>query len=83
LKRHRYPGWQDDGMEKMPMPMEKMMPMEEGLPEECLCEAPVPGKVLAHSYVPWQIYQQAFSPKEALMKGTLFPELWGVYPIPK
>jgi hypothetical protein len=38
--------------------------------------------VLAHSYVPWQQYEQAFCPPEALMKGTLFPELFGVYPIP-
>lgn len=39
--------------------------------------------LLAHAYVPWQRYERAFSPREALMKGTLFPELWGVYPIPK
>lgn|GEM_PF-1048254 len=39
--------------------------------------------MLAHSYVPWQTYEQAFTPPEALMKGTLFPELWGVYKIPK
>lgn len=39
--------------------------------------------LLAHSYVPWQIYENAFCPTEALMKGTLFPELWGVYPIPR
>ena len=38
--------------------------------------------MLAHAYVPWQQYEQAFCPQEALMKGTLFPELWGVYPIP-
>lgn len=38
--------------------------------------------LLAHAYVPWQKYERAFSPREALMKGTLFPELWGVYPIP-
>lgn len=38
---------------------------------------------LAHAYVPWQYYDKAFSPHEALMKGTLFPELYGVYPIPK
>lgn len=38
---------------------------------------------LAHSYVPWQTYEKAFTPPEALMKGTLFPELWGVYRIPK
>lgn len=41
------------------------------------CEIP-----FAHSFTPWQIYCQAFCPKEALAKGTLFPELWGVYPIP-
>jgi AAA ATPase containing von Willebrand factor type A (vWA) domain len=38
---------------------------------------------LAHAYVPWQTYEKAFTPPEALMKGTLFPELWGVYKIPK
>lgn len=38
---------------------------------------------LAHAYVPWQMYEKAFTPPEALMKGTLFPELWGVYRIPK
>lgn len=47
-------------------------------------EHPMPmNMLLAHAYVPWQCYDQAFSPKEALMKGTLFPELWGVYPIPE
>lgn len=40
------------------------------------------GMQLAHSYVPWQFYNKAFSPHEALMKGTLFPELYGAYPIP-
>ncbi len=39
--------------------------------------------MLAHAYVPWQCYEKAFTPPEALMKGTLFPELWGVYRIPK
>ena len=39
--------------------------------------------VWGHSYVPWQMYEQAFPPGEALMKGTLFPELYGVYPIPE
>jgi hypothetical protein len=37
---------------------------------------------LAHSYVPWQFYETAFSPQEALMRGTLFPELYGVYEPP-
>lgn len=36
----------------------------------------------AHVYMPGQIYRKSFAPKEALVKGTLFPELWGVYPIP-
>lgn len=39
--------------------------------------------MLAHAFVPWQYYDKAFTPQEALMKGTLFPELWGVYPIPE
>ncbi len=39
--------------------------------------------MLAHAYVPWQKYEKAFCPREALAKGTLFPELWGVYRIPK
>lgn len=38
--------------------------------------------VLAHAYVPWQFYERAFCPSEALMKGTLFPELYGVYKVP-
>lgn len=37
---------------------------------------------LAHSYVLWQCYHKAFSPCEALNKGTLFPELFGVYKLP-
>lgn len=40
------------------------------------------GMILAHAYVLWQSYDDAFCPQEALMKGTLFPELYGVYPIP-
>ncbi|SFL42947.1 spore coat associated protein CotJA [Pelosinus propionicus] len=39
--------------------------------------------MLAHAYVPWQCYDEAFSPQEALKKGTLFPSLYGVYPIPR
>ncbi len=57
-----------DGMKKMPMGDENPMPMN---------------MLLAHAYVPWQCYDKAFSPREALMRGTLFPELWGVYPIPE
>ena len=69
--------------EPMMVPEPEMMPMAEEMPAECMCEVPVCGQVLAHSYVPWQQYCRAFSPREALMKGTLFPELFGVYPIPK
>lgn len=41
------------------------------------------GRRLAHAYVPWQSYEKAYGPREALTKGTLFPDLWGVYKIPK
>lgn len=40
-------------------------------------------KILAHTYVPWQSYDRAYGPREALTKGTLFPNLWGVYRIPR
>ena len=40
-------------------------------------------KVLAHAYVPNQSYDKAYCPREALTKGTLFPNLWGVYKIPR
>ncbi len=50
---------------------------------DCCCIAGIPENVkLAHAYVPYQCYDKAFCPAEALSKGTLFPELWGVYPIP-
>lgn len=56
--------------------LEKHMGMHQGDMEDS------PMK-LGHSYVPWQFYDTAFNPQEALMKGTLFPELYGVYMIPK
>lgn len=34
---------------------------------------------LARAYVPFQRLNQVFDPKEALMKGTLFPELYMPY----
>lgn len=55
-------------------PCEEMAMGKHGMPENIM---------LAHAYVPWQRYEEAFNPKEALMKGTLFPELYGVYPIPR
>lgn len=36
-------------------------------------------KELARAYVPFQIMNQVYSPKEALDKGTLFPELYRPY----
>lgn len=37
------------------------------------------GMQLARAYVPFQRLNQVFDPKEALMKGTLFPELYMPY----
>ncbi|NLX62687.1 MAG: spore coat associated protein CotJA [Tissierellia bacterium] len=34
---------------------------------------------LARAYVPFQRLNQVYDPKEALMKGTLFPELFMPY----
>lgn len=37
---------------------------------------------VAHSYTPWQYYNVVYGPREALDKGTMFPELFqpqGVY----
>ena len=36
-------------------------------------------KDLARAYIPFQIMNQVYSPKEALEKGTLFPELYRPY----
>lgn len=52
--------------------------------EEKSGEPPQEGSyLLAHSYTPWQFYKKAFSPAAASAKGTLFPELFGVYGIPR
>ncbi|HHX24225.1 MAG: spore coat associated protein CotJA [Tepidanaerobacteraceae bacterium] len=34
---------------------------------------------LAEAYIPFQIYGEIFDPRTALMKGTLFPELYRPY----
>lgn len=68
--------WMEDDMPMKPMKTKHM--------DECMdMDECMGGMVLAHAYVPWQYYNKAFCPEEALMKGTLFPELWGVYPIPE
>jgi hypothetical protein len=51
--------------------------------DTCNCQDGSGRMMLAHAYVPWQCYDEAFSPQEALKKGTLFPSLYGVYPIPR
>lgn len=75
MKKKTYPMWQNDEdmdyMDSGEMAMGQSMASETCMP-----------MMLAHAYVPWQFYENAFCPQEALMKGTLFPELWGVYPIP-
>jgi hypothetical protein len=55
------------------------MDMKIEMPAQCGVEGRMQ---LAHAYVLWQTYDNAFCPQEALMKGTLFPELYGVYMIP-
>lgn len=35
---------------------------------------------LARAYIPWQRYGKTYSPREALERGTLFPELYSPYP---
>lgn len=92
------PKWYEEAMEKPAMKADKMMYMKECMEGDMeggmdmmdmekmpmAHEHPMPmNMILAHAYVPWQCYDRAFSPREALMRGTLFPELWGVYPIPE
>lgn len=92
------PKWYEEAMAKPAMKADKMTHMKKGMEGETefgmemeemeetpmMGEHPMPMKmVLAHAYVPWQCYDRAFPPREALMRGTLFPELWGVYPIPE
>lgn len=80
MKKKNYTMWQDEEeMDVMDEEDMEIMPMNQKM---MMTEGEIP-MVLAHSYVPWQYYDTAFCPQEALMKGTLFPELWGVYPIPQ
>ena len=76
MKKRTYPMWQNDEdmdcMDAGNMMMDNSMMSQNCMP-----------MMLAHAYVPWQFYENAFCPQEALMKGTLFPELWGAYPIPE
>lgn len=38
-----------------------------------------PNYKLAQAYVPFQVMGMVYDPKEALQKGTLFPELYRPY----
>ena len=40
---------------------------------------PVRRMKLAHAYVPFQHYSRSYSPREALQRGTLYPELYMPY----
>ncbi|WP_202710013.1 spore coat associated protein CotJA [Sporosalibacterium faouarense] len=42
-----------------------------------------PGVELAEGYFPFQVMGKVFKPKEALCKGTLFPELYKPYKVGK
>lgn len=79
MKKKNYPMWQDEEADEMDF-MDDNCDME--MPSKCAMPQTCMNMVLAHAYVRWQYYDRAFCPQEALQKGTLFPELWGVYPIP-
>lgn len=91
----------DEGdIASMPNMMPPMMPMYQGDMSSSSSEVPaytsdcdsmmpvMPANIVfARAYVPFQCYTQAYSPQEALMRGTLFPELdqpqWFIKPTPK
>lgn len=35
---------------------------------------------LARAYIPYQVFGKVYEPMKALMRGTIFPELYGAYP---
>lgn len=35
---------------------------------------------LARAYIPYQVFGKAYEPMKALMRGTIFPELYEPYP---
>ena len=45
----------------------------------CFCTGTAPGALeqypVGMGYVPWQQWQQLYSPEQGLQKGTLFPDL--------
>lgn len=35
---------------------------------------------LARAYIPYQVFGKVYEPMKALMRGTIFPELYETYP---
>lgn len=60
----------------MSKPKKKWLPCEAEELEKCPLPQCGEDNRLAEAYVVWQKYERAFSPREALAKGTLFPELY-------
>jgi hypothetical protein len=57
-----------------------MMIVERKQKEERLMgRKPYTSLELAQAYIPYQYYTDSYTPKEALRKGTLFPELYRPY----
>jgi hypothetical protein len=88
LDREMRPKWYEEAMmADVPVMKKDMMTKDDCMDKETNENTgdlfPIPPGMMAHAYVPWQCYDKAFSPCEALMRGTLFPELWGAYPIPE
>lgn len=80
MGRHSKSNWYEK-VEDEAMSMDDDMEMTEQADYEMTAER-MPRMRLAHAYVPWQCYENAYNPQEALRKGTLFPELFGVYKLP-
>lgn len=40
----------------------------------------LPNMRLARAYIPFQVYTKSFPPREALERGTMFPELYSPWP---
>lgn len=57
-------------------PKKKYCTCEEEYSDKCHVPTCGEDNRLAEAYVVWQKYERAFSPREALEKGTLFPELY-------
>lgn len=57
-----------------------IIPWEQNYPITSYIPPFPPNSKLARAYFIYQRYTRSFSPKEALDKGTMFPELYSPYP---